>query len=562
MAVGRISGPLLKSNLIRNGVDLAFETDLLYLDVNNQRIGVNTASPQHDLDVAGTTRSQKFTVTDSATISDVVISGNTIDSNSDYLNLATLDTVVSLKKLEIDNFILENNVIKSLGTDTDIVFDPNGSAKVEIQSDLDVQGNISATGNIRADGNITIGDEDTDSVTFNAEVTSDIVPDTTDTYTLGSDPSTGGQRWLSVFADNLDVNTLDTDSVTALDTLEIDNTLTVLQDTTLGTDTSNTVTINGTVSSDIIPESTNTYNLGSETLRWQTVWARNAEIGKINFSDNQISTSIANTDLILNAGSGNSVLIEDFEFTSNKVKTTDDFIISSNTQNIEFNTSGSLVIPRGTTAQRSTSPQAGALRYNTDLDRFEGYDGFNWFQLSGVEDLDGDTKIIAETSPGSNDDTIEFIVQGNTIASIDSSGFITDKLKIDSITVQGNTVSAESGLDLQFQSSNANTVNVDDFAFKDNTITNTVPDAVTVFENTADGYVKFSGTTGLVLPYGASTERPSIDSLEVGMTRFNTTDKRIEIWNGIEWSGLVGDNAGITQNEAESTAFDTVIAFG
>ncbi len=52
MAVGRISGPLLKENLIRNGVDLAFETDLLYLDVNNQRIGVKTATPEHEVDVA------------------------------------------------------------------------------------------------------------------------------------------------------------------------------------------------------------------------------------------------------------------------------------------------------------------------------------------------------------------------------------------------------------------------------------------------------------------------------------------------------------------------------
>jgi len=43
MAVGRISGPLLKQNLIRNGINLAFETDLLYLDVNNQRIGTKNA---------------------------------------------------------------------------------------------------------------------------------------------------------------------------------------------------------------------------------------------------------------------------------------------------------------------------------------------------------------------------------------------------------------------------------------------------------------------------------------------------------------------------------------
>ena len=47
MAVGRISGPLLKSNLIRNGIDLAFETDLLYLDVTSQRIGIKTTTPTH-----------------------------------------------------------------------------------------------------------------------------------------------------------------------------------------------------------------------------------------------------------------------------------------------------------------------------------------------------------------------------------------------------------------------------------------------------------------------------------------------------------------------------------
>ena len=44
MAVGRISGPLLSKNLLRDGVDLAFETDLLYLDVTTGRIGINTST--------------------------------------------------------------------------------------------------------------------------------------------------------------------------------------------------------------------------------------------------------------------------------------------------------------------------------------------------------------------------------------------------------------------------------------------------------------------------------------------------------------------------------------
>ena len=53
--VGRISGPLLKSNLLRNGVDLAFETDLLYLDVSNGRVGINTDTPSKSLHIDNVT---------------------------------------------------------------------------------------------------------------------------------------------------------------------------------------------------------------------------------------------------------------------------------------------------------------------------------------------------------------------------------------------------------------------------------------------------------------------------------------------------------------------------
>lgn len=56
MTIGRIGGPMLKENLIRQGVDLSFETDLLYLDVNNMRIGVNTATPSVAFDLVGTAR--------------------------------------------------------------------------------------------------------------------------------------------------------------------------------------------------------------------------------------------------------------------------------------------------------------------------------------------------------------------------------------------------------------------------------------------------------------------------------------------------------------------------
>lgn len=61
MAIGRISGSVLKSNLTRNGVDLAFETNLLYLDVTNSRIGIGTSEPTTALDVSGTVKATAFT---------------------------------------------------------------------------------------------------------------------------------------------------------------------------------------------------------------------------------------------------------------------------------------------------------------------------------------------------------------------------------------------------------------------------------------------------------------------------------------------------------------------
>ena len=75
MAIGRISGSVLKSNLTRNGTDLAFETDLLYLDVTNSRIGIGTSSPATELDVDGTVTSTAVTASAAITGGTLVASG-------------------------------------------------------------------------------------------------------------------------------------------------------------------------------------------------------------------------------------------------------------------------------------------------------------------------------------------------------------------------------------------------------------------------------------------------------------------------------------------------------
>ena len=218
MAVGRISGPLLKSNLIRNGIDLAFETDLLYLDVSNQRIGVKNSSPQYDLDITGTMRSTNINVDNNLDIANINITGNTISTSQTYLNLGTLDNIVYQNKARIDGIDIQGSVISTNDTNANIEFRPNGTGEVHVHNNMNVAGNIHATGNITADGDITLGDADTDNLVINADIASNIVPDQSNTYTLGA----AGRIWNDVHVNDLYADTVNT---TALNIGNIDLTL-------------------------------------------------------------------------------------------------------------------------------------------------------------------------------------------------------------------------------------------------------------------------------------------------------------------------------------------------
>ena len=214
MAVGRISGPLLKANLLRDGVPLAFETDLLYLDVVNGRIGVKTTAPSDDLHIAGTSRTANLLVDTQADLATFTISGSTISSSSSVINIEPTGAspVVYQAKIQVDDLTISGNTIESLD---DITIRTNGSGVVNIQSNVEVDGNIHATGNITADGDITFGagpqtqGSGDDTVTFVAEVASDIIPDIHNTYQLG----TVEKKWADVYTENLFANAITTGDI-------------------------------------------------------------------------------------------------------------------------------------------------------------------------------------------------------------------------------------------------------------------------------------------------------------------------------------------------------------
>jgi len=195
MAVGRISGPLLKANLLRNGVDLAFETDLLYLDVTNNRIGVKKSNPSYELDINGTVQTTDWIATNSATTGNLTFSGNTISSTLGTIELTPSggDPVIYHSKLRVDSLEMNDNTISTIDSNASIELNPNGSGTIELLANTNVTGNLYATGNITAGGNVNIGDQDTDTVSFKADVVSNIEPDIDDTYSLG----TPSKRWKS-----------------------------------------------------------------------------------------------------------------------------------------------------------------------------------------------------------------------------------------------------------------------------------------------------------------------------------------------------------------------------
>ena len=113
--------------------------------------------------------------------------------------------------------------------------------------------------------------------------------------------------------------------------------------------------------------------------------------------------------------------------------------ITSDDQVIKFDTTGALVLPSGTEAQRPTE-QVGMLRFNNQDARFEGYDGTAWAGLAGsVIDLDRNTYIIAETASGDDNNELDFYTSGTQRLQISEEGNLLYGNNLNSLKLYYNT---------------------------------------------------------------------------------------------------------------------------
>ena len=122
-------------------------------------------------------------------------------------------------------------------------------------------------------------------------------------------------------------------------------------------------------------------------------------------------------------GSGRTVNITDVDGLGVELKPSAGF-------DVLCNTTGSLIVPSGTTNERPNAldRRPGAIRYNTTQLQFEGYNGTDFVSLGGVRDVDQDTYILTESAPGADEDTFEFFAQGQNNLAISK----------DTMTLKGN----------------------------------------------------------------------------------------------------------------------------
>jgi hypothetical protein len=346
--LGRIGGQVLTDNLLRAGVDLAFETDLLYLDVNNRQIGIKNSTPVYTLDVATIYTNELTAVTQLAP-------GN--------LRLTPLDTITTSvggidvyingggeifhDRLVTANLVLDGNLISST-SNSNIVLDPNGSGTVDLKAatnitgDLAVTGDISMSGNLTGLGTLTFGDQTLDTVTINTDFTQSIIPGDDLTYAMGADAGdSSARRWAELHSPEWRYITngawpgsgLQPQSVTISDQMTLDGMLNK---------------ISTVQSNEDLLLNPNTGIVYTERVKWQ-----NSDI-----------TNLNNTPLTLaTTGAGYYVFAGD----------------------------NAMLVPAGPTSQRKVTPEVGETRWNTDVGYIECYDGSTWIVSIGPGDVVSET---------------------------------------------------------------------------------------------------------------------------------------------------------------------------
>ena len=93
-------------------------------------------------------------------------------------------------------------------------------------------------------------------------------------------------------------------------------------------------------------------------------------------------------------------------------------IIPADDRLVKVKSTSGFVIPSGDGSERPSDAEVGCIRYNTQSDQYEGFNGSDFVSLGGVRDVDGNTYITAELSAGNDDNTLTFYNDGSNTLNV------------------------------------------------------------------------------------------------------------------------------------------------
>lgn len=334
--LGRISGQLLKENLLRDGVDLTFKNyhadpDLLTLSVTDRKISIR-ALGSSELNVEDTFSTNNLIATNSVTVqNNLLISSNTVSTTLGQIIIQPrqANPLVTADQFKAGDIDIKDNIIKNYQVNGTIRLDPNGSgildvyANTTVNGDLEVTGNININGNLSKQGNIIIGNTVMDTVTIGGDFSQSIIPGDNGLYNLGS-PS---RRWREahVHSDS-QIGNLFQERINVSDSLKIDGT----------------------------PSQIYTYQSNEDVLLQPPTGI--VDVESIRFQGNNISNLVPNTSMT---------------------------VASTGIGYVRFMDTSAVAIPAGSIGQRPDSPEVGDTRWNTDYSRVECFDGSVYLIATG-----------------------------------------------------------------------------------------------------------------------------------------------------------------------------------
>ena len=392
---------MLFDDLARQGVDLTFDGNLLYLDVTNRRLGIggltSSNKPQYTLDVPGNVRLANLTVL-----------GNTITSNTGKIGLGSISNITvtggqpnyiiytdgagnlsfgNLNALSLSEGFTGNNI--TLGTNslgslsnalgistttsvTDGVALLNrllGNITDATGTNIHVNGNVIAQGNLSANyltGNGSLLSGVSMPITVSEYYYGDIANVVPHISTLRFDRSTG------FTVQDLGSNTALISMSSSFKTWVVDGqaNLVAFGEDTVKFATDNNIAI--TTVPTATPIKTITFSL-----------ANNISVsGNVTASRITATTGFRTANAVITGGyinglanvSATTATIGNLSFANSTITTSNVIVINSNS---------ALQIPRGGVSQRP-SGVSGMIRFNTDTPALEYFDGSIWVPVTNT----------------------------------------------------------------------------------------------------------------------------------------------------------------------------------